>query len=136
MIALTGDPRFVFDSYRRLVQMFGSVVMGLPDEVFEECSDRYPPPGRRADDAELTAEQWQEVTTEFKRIFRRAAANFPEDPTSSCAGHRGGVQKLERQTRHRLPQRRQHPPRPGTAVNIVSHGVRQHGRGQRHRASP
>ena len=36
MIALTGDPRFVYDSYRRLVQMFGSVVMGVPDEPFED----------------------------------------------------------------------------------------------------
>ncbi|MGD8364777.1 MAG: PEP/pyruvate-binding domain-containing protein, partial [Desulfobacterales bacterium] len=35
MVALTGDERFVYDAYRRLVQMFGSVVMGLPDELFE-----------------------------------------------------------------------------------------------------
>ncbi|MCM2270504.1 MAG: pyruvate, phosphate dikinase, partial [Thermoanaerobaculia bacterium] len=36
MAALTGDPRFAYDSYRRLVQMFGSVVMGVADEPFEE----------------------------------------------------------------------------------------------------
>ena len=36
MIKATGDPRFVYDSYRRLIQMFGSVVMGVPDEPFEE----------------------------------------------------------------------------------------------------
>ena len=35
MVALTGDERFVYDAYRRLVQMFGSVVMGIPDEAFE-----------------------------------------------------------------------------------------------------
>jgi len=34
MIEATGDPRFVYDSYRRLIQMFGSVVMGVPDEPF------------------------------------------------------------------------------------------------------
>ena len=37
MIELTGDARFVYDSYRRLVQMFGSVVLGVPDEPFEEA---------------------------------------------------------------------------------------------------
>ena len=36
MVALTGDERFVYDAYRRLVQMFGSVVMGVADELFEE----------------------------------------------------------------------------------------------------
>ncbi len=41
MIKLTGDPRFVYDSYRRLIQMFGSVVMGVPDEPFEEVITKY-----------------------------------------------------------------------------------------------
>jgi pyruvate, orthophosphate dikinase len=36
MVELTGDPRFVYDAYRRLVQMFGAVVRGMRDEVFEE----------------------------------------------------------------------------------------------------
>ena len=36
MVRLTGDERFVFDAYRRLIQMFGTVVMGLDDEPFEE----------------------------------------------------------------------------------------------------
>ena len=36
MIARGMDPRFVYDSYRRLVEMFGSVVLGIPDEAFEE----------------------------------------------------------------------------------------------------
>ncbi len=36
MIKLTDDPSFVYDLYRRLVQMFGAVVMGVPDEPFEE----------------------------------------------------------------------------------------------------
>ena len=40
MVALTGDERFVYDAYRRLVQMLGSVVMGVPDEVFEKVLTR------------------------------------------------------------------------------------------------
>ena len=42
MIEATGDPRFVYDSYRRLIQMFGSVVMGVPDEPFEAGYHRVP----------------------------------------------------------------------------------------------
>jgi len=41
MIKLTGNERFAYDSYRRLIQMFGSVVLGLPDEVFEEPLEAY-----------------------------------------------------------------------------------------------
>jgi len=41
MIELTGDPRFVYDSYRRLVQMYGAVVMDVPDEPFEEVITDY-----------------------------------------------------------------------------------------------
>ena len=41
MVALTGDERFVYDAYRRLVQMFGSVVLGIDDEAFEDVLDEY-----------------------------------------------------------------------------------------------
>ncbi len=41
MVELTGDERFVYDAYRRLVQMFGTVVLGLPDEAFEYLHRRY-----------------------------------------------------------------------------------------------
>ncbi len=40
MVKLTGDERFVYDSYRRLVEMFGSVVLGIPDEAFEASAGR------------------------------------------------------------------------------------------------
>jgi pyruvate,orthophosphate dikinase len=40
LIALTGNSRFVYDSYRRLVQMFGSVVLGVPDEPFEDFMNK------------------------------------------------------------------------------------------------
>src|SRR5581483_1915279 len=41
MVKLTGNPRFVYDSYRRLIQMFGAVVLGIPDEAFEEPLKEY-----------------------------------------------------------------------------------------------
>ncbi|UCC50410.1 MAG: pyruvate, phosphate dikinase [Anaerolineaceae bacterium] len=81
MVERTGDPRFVFDLYRRLVQMFGSVVMGVPDEAFEVViSARRKKAGVKSD-AELTAEDWQVVTQRFKDIYRTFTHNeFPQDP--------------------------------------------------------
>jgi pyruvate,orthophosphate dikinase len=81
LLAATGDPRFVYDAYRRLVQGFGAVVMGIPDEAFEQ-----PIAGRKAargvaDDAELAAEDWQALTEEFQAIVERETSRpFPQDP--------------------------------------------------------
>jgi pyruvate,orthophosphate dikinase len=81
MIKLTGDERFVYDAYRRLVQMFGSVVMGIPDEPFEEVITQVRRKAGVKSDAELTAEDWQAVTTEFKKIYKKHThSDFPTDP--------------------------------------------------------
>ncbi|MFZ3047591.1 MAG: pyruvate, phosphate dikinase [Desulfatirhabdiaceae bacterium] len=81
MIHLTGDERFVFDAYRRLIQMFGTVVMGAPDEPFEEVITATRKRAGVIIDSELTADDWKMVTEEFKKIFRRQAKrDFPTDP--------------------------------------------------------
>ena len=81
MVKLTGDERFVFDSYRRLVQMFSTVVMGIPDEVFEDAIAIACSKAGVATDVELTADEWKVLTKKFKDIFRRHThRNFPEDP--------------------------------------------------------
>ena len=81
LVELTGDERFVFDCYRRLVQMFGSVVMGIPDEMFEDVISAARSKAGVNTDAELTADVWRAVTREFKIIFRRRThRNFPDDP--------------------------------------------------------
>ncbi|MBF0527456.1 MAG: pyruvate, phosphate dikinase, partial [Deltaproteobacteria bacterium] len=81
MIEATGDPRFVYDSYRRLIQMFGSVVMGVPDEPFEEVITEYRKSRNVKSDAELTAEDWEAICRRFKEIFRRYThIDFPTDP--------------------------------------------------------
>ena len=81
MIELTGDPRFVFDSYRRLIQMFGAVVMGIPDEPFQEVIAHARRTACVASDTELTAEHWRMVTVQFKTIFRsHTQVDFPQDP--------------------------------------------------------
>jgi pyruvate,orthophosphate dikinase len=81
MIKLTDDERFVYDAYRRLVQMFGSVVIGIPDEPFEEVITHARRKAGVKNDAELTAEDWQAVTTQFKQIYKRHTRHdFPSDP--------------------------------------------------------
>jgi pyruvate, orthophosphate dikinase len=79
--ARTGDGRFVYDLYRRLVHMFGDVVLGVPHEVFEAALTAL----RRARDAEsdtdLEADDWRQLTATFKELVRTyTRREFPSDP--------------------------------------------------------
>ncbi|MGB5749385.1 MAG: pyruvate, phosphate dikinase, partial [Desulfobacterales bacterium] len=81
LVELTGNERFVYDSFRRLIQMFGSVVTGIPDEVFEEKICEYRSRAGVKTDAELTAEDLIALTKEFQQIFRRHTTTiFPGEP--------------------------------------------------------
>ncbi len=81
MVVLTEDERFVYDSYRRLVQMFGSVVLGIADEPFEEVITETREKYGVKTDADLPAEAWREITEEFKVIVRKnTGLEFPTDP--------------------------------------------------------
>jgi pyruvate,orthophosphate dikinase len=81
MIALTGNPRFVHDSYRRLIQMFGGVVMEIPDDAFEEVLSKARRKAGVKTDPELSDADLQEVIAEFKKIFRRLSnRDFPSEP--------------------------------------------------------
>jgi pyruvate,orthophosphate dikinase len=81
MIALTGTPRFVHDSYRRLIQMFGGVVMEIPDDAFEEVLSKARRKAGVKTDPELSDADLQEVIAEFKKIFRRLSnRDFPSEP--------------------------------------------------------
>jgi pyruvate,orthophosphate dikinase len=81
MVGLTHDPRFVYDLYRRLVQMFGTVVLSVPDRVFEAVlGDRREKAGVQLD-SKLSAEDWREVTDQFKKIVRTyTGESFPSGP--------------------------------------------------------
>ncbi len=81
MVEITGDARFVYDSYRRLVQMFASVVLGVPDEPFEEAIEQAKSVRGVHDDTELTAAEWKELTERFKGLIRSFTdSEFPQDP--------------------------------------------------------
>jgi pyruvate,orthophosphate dikinase len=122
MIKLTRDERFVYDAYRRLVQMFGSVVMGIPDEPFEEVIARARRKAGVGSDAELTAADWEAVTKEFKRIYRHHThREFPTDPLVQLRKATEAVFKSwngKRAVDYRNAAGIEH--NLGTAVNIVT----------------
>jgi pyruvate,orthophosphate dikinase len=81
LAALTGDARFAFDAYRRLVQMFGTVVLGLPDGPFEAVLDAQRKRHGIANDADLAAGTLRDVAGAFKALVRKLAGReFPQDP--------------------------------------------------------
>jgi pyruvate,orthophosphate dikinase len=82
LIELTDDEHFVYDSYRRLVQMFGAVVLGVRDEPFEHVLEQYRDRRGVKSDSDLTAEDFRSITEEFKAIVERfAGRSFPDDPS-------------------------------------------------------
>jgi len=81
MIDLTEDDRFVYDSYRRLIAMFGSVVLGIDDEKFEEPLDEYKEKEGYKADTDLSAEDWKELVETFKGVIKEHKGfEFPQDP--------------------------------------------------------
>ncbi len=81
MIELTGNERFVWDSYRRLLQMYGSVVLGISAEHFEEVLDAQKTEKGVKLDTELDVTELRATTEAFKAIIEREKGfPFPQDP--------------------------------------------------------
>ncbi|MGL5541017.1 MAG: pyruvate, phosphate dikinase [Erysipelotrichaceae bacterium] len=79
--ALTQNPRFAYDSYRRFIQMFADVVMGLPKSQFEVVIDQIKEERRVKLDSELNAEDLKEMVKRFKAFYRsKLDSDFPQDP--------------------------------------------------------
>jgi pyruvate, orthophosphate dikinase len=77
----TGNPRFAYDSYRRFVQMFADVVMGVPKSLFEEEIDKMKAAKGVKNDIDLTAEDLKKLVEIFKKIYEENEHKpFPQDP--------------------------------------------------------
>jgi pyruvate, orthophosphate dikinase len=75
----SGDARFAYDSYRRLIQMYGTVVLDAPDEPFEELLHKYRKNRGVQNDADLPAEDLKALTSAFKQVVEKHAGRpFPE----------------------------------------------------------
>ncbi len=80
MIKLTGNPRFVWDLYRRLVEMFGTTVFNLDDEVFEHPMAEYKASKGYKLDTEMTGDDWKALVDTFKAVYKKhIGEDFPQD---------------------------------------------------------
>jgi pyruvate,orthophosphate dikinase len=88
----TGNPRFAYDAYRRFVQMYSSVVIGLPKEDLETRLRNLKKYLKVTDDTQVTAEGWRQLVGEYKAYFKeKTGRNFPEDPEEQLWGAIGAV---------------------------------------------
>lgn len=79
---VTNNPRFVYDSYRRFIQMFADVVMGFPKSSFERLFDKIKEEKNVEYDTDLSAEDLKEVIGIYKGEYEKLAhTSFPQDPT-------------------------------------------------------
>ncbi|TGQ35744.1 pyruvate, phosphate dikinase [Mesorhizobium sp. M00.F.Ca.ET.216.01.1.1] len=120
LAADSGDARFAYDSYRRFIQMYSDVVMGLDHEVFEEILEDQKAGLGHELDTELTAIEWQGVIALYKaKVEEELGKPFPQDPHEQLWGAIGAVFSSWMNNRA-ITYRRLHdiPESWGTAVNV------------------
>ncbi|HQF61352.1 MAG TPA: pyruvate, phosphate dikinase [Anaerolineaceae bacterium] len=122
MAKLTNNPRFAYDSYRRLIQMFGAVVLGIADEAFEDPLEAFKHSKGYKMDTELTADDLKELVKQFKATVRQHMGfDFPQDPieqlrlaTEAVFKSWNGKRAIDYRRAEGIPDNL------GTAVNIVT----------------
>jgi pyruvate, orthophosphate dikinase len=116
----TGNPRFAYDSYRRLIQMFGDVVLEVKKHEFETIFDGMKKKKHAKLDTELTAEALKEIIVEYKKLIRKQTKeDFPQDPQVQLVMARDAVFKSWNNDRAKTYRRINHiDDMLGTAVNI------------------
>ena len=88
----SNNPRFAYDSYRRLIQMFGNVVLDIEKSAFDEAFDAKKKQRKTKLDTDLTAQDLKEVIEEYKKIVRKhTKQDFPQDPHAQLVMARDAV---------------------------------------------
>ncbi len=122
LAALSGDRRFAFDSYRRFITMYSSVVLGLSHDDFEGVLDDHKDRLGITIDTDLTARDWEKVVADYKAVVEdRLGHPFPQDPNDQLWGAVSAVFASWMNDRAKF-YRRMHdiPESWGTAVNVQS----------------
>ena len=122
LAALSGDRRFAFDSYRRFITMYSSVVLGLSHDDFEEVLDDHKDRLGITIDTDLSAANWEKVVADYKAVVEdRLGQPFPQDPNDQLWGAVSAVFASWMNDRAKF-YRRMHdiPESWGTAVNVQS----------------
>ncbi|MHA1196479.1 MAG: pyruvate, phosphate dikinase [Promethearchaeota archaeon] len=116
----TQNPRFAYDSYRRFIQMFGDVVMGIGDEKFEQILNKYKRMiSRDAKDTDLTEDHMQKVIADYKALYEKEIGEpFPQDPFKQLFLAIEAVFKSWNNKRAITYRKINNIPDLGTAVNI------------------
>jgi len=120
LAAKSGDARFAFDSYRRFIQMYSDVVLGVDHYLFEEVLEQHKSDSGLILDTDLEADDWQAIVVAFKEIVERELEQpFPQDPREQLWGAIGAVFGSWMNQRA-MTYRRLHgiPAEWGTAVNV------------------
>ncbi|MGP3989973.1 pyruvate, phosphate dikinase [Streptomyces sp. 3N207] len=122
LAAQSGDERFAWDSYRRLIQMFGDTVLGIEGERFSETLDEVKSARGARTDVDLTADDLKELVSKFKSIVsEETGRDFPQDPREQMDLAVRAVFDSWNGARARLYRRQERIPHDlGTAVNICS----------------
>jgi pyruvate,orthophosphate dikinase len=117
-----GDDRFAWDSYRRLIQMFGKTVLGVDGDLFEEALEAAKAAKKVTVDTELEAADLKKLVTKFKKIVKtEAGRDFPQDPREQMDLAIKAVFDSWNGDRAKLYRRQERIPHDlGTAVNVCS----------------
>ena len=119
---LTGDPRFAYDCYRRFIQMYSDVVIGVGKEAFGKMIDELKDEKGVKLDTELTADDLKELIAKFKAYFKKdQGIDFPQDPKDQLIGAVKAVFRSWNNPRAIVYRRMNDIPSDwGTAVNVQS----------------
>ncbi|MFC8714723.1 pyruvate, phosphate dikinase [Streptomyces sp. NPDC057197] len=117
-----GDERFAWDSYRRLIQMFGKTVLGVDGDLFEDALEKAKETKKVAVDTELDVADLKKLVTKFKEIVKtEAGRDFPQDPRTQMDLAIKAVFESWNGDRAKLYRRQERIPHDlGTAVNVCS----------------
>ncbi len=122
LAALTGNERFAFDAYRRFIQMFGKIVLGIEGELFEHSLSEAKRAAGAKLDTDLTAGDLKKLCVTFKKIVKdQTGSEFPTDPYLQLQEAIKAVFRSWNGDRAKAYRRREKiPDNLGTAVNIVT----------------
>ncbi len=118
----TGDERFAYDTYRRFIQLFGKIVMGIPGEKFDAVLEKHKQAKGAKSDMDVDAAGWREVAKQYNELIKREAGKpVPQDPKEQLLMAVGAVfgswwnkRAIEYRKIYKVPDSL------GTAVNIVT----------------
>ena len=126
----TGNERFAYDAYRRLINMYGDVVCGVDHEHFEQAFDKIKKRYKAAEDNDVPLKGMIELCEAYKRVFKKHFGKpFPQDPRQAAGiGCGSGIQELDANACGSLPSGGEYHWAQGHSCQRPIDGLWQHGR--------